>query len=153
MRRCCERASQSRRTETNCDGRRSKAAARYDAIDYDDASSHHVMQTYYSHLFPFKQLFLWLNQDHTPTRNWTHREFAFTLRNDAYLRYNSFSTGEDMKKEVLRLTPARFEIGPVYSGRVRFLGTASLKLIVQSAQGQKDAEQGHLQAASERARL
>ena len=80
-----------------------------------------VMLAYYQRLFPFKKLFLWLNHDQTPSRQWTHREFAFTLQNDAYLRYNSFSTAEDLKKEVLRLNPSRFEIGPVYSARVSSL--------------------------------
>lgn len=52
-----------------------------------------------------------------PTRNFTHREFAFTLRSEVYLRYQSFNTWEDFKKETVRLNPARFEIGPVYSGK------------------------------------
>lgn len=54
-----------------------------------------------------------------PTRAFTHREFAFTLSNDAYLRYNSFQTAADLQREVVRLNPSRFEIGPVYSGRPR----------------------------------
>jgi DNA primase small subunit len=53
-----------------------------------------------------------------PTRQFTHREFAFTLQNDAYLRYQSFHSHEELRKEVLRLNPSRFEIGPMYSGRV-----------------------------------
>jgi hypothetical protein len=35
-----------------------------------------------------------------------------------YLRYNSFHNSDDFKKEVLRLNPSRFEIGPQYSARV-----------------------------------
>jgi DNA primase small subunit len=54
-----------------------------------------------------------------PTRQWTHREFAFTLQGDIYLRYNSFNNADEMKKEVIRLNPSRFEIGAVYSARVR----------------------------------
>lgn len=75
------------------------------------------MLSYYRRLFPFRSIFLWLNKDHVPNRQWTHREIAFTLQNDAYLRYNSFSNADDFKKECLRLNPARFEIGPIYSGR------------------------------------
>ncbi|BGP16015.1 hypothetical protein JCM10213_005434 [Rhodosporidiobolus nylandii] len=82
-----------------------------------DLSNPMVMRTYYSRLFPFKQLFLWLNQAHAPTKQWTHREFAFTLQNEAYLRYQSFTTAEDLKNEIIRLNPSRFEIGPEYSGR------------------------------------
>lgn len=53
-----------------------------------------------------------------PAKLFTHREFAFTLQGDIYIRYNSFNTADDFKKEVLRLTPSRFEIGPQYSARV-----------------------------------
>ncbi|KAN0059879.1 p48 polypeptide of DNA primase [Thecaphora frezii] len=90
---------------------------RIDALDSSDPMS---MRLYYRRLLPWKQMFSWLNQDAAhlaPSRNFTHREFAFTLQNDAYLRYNSFSTVEELKAEVCRLNPARFEIGPVYSAK------------------------------------
>ncbi|GAA5999062.1 DNA primase subunit PRI1 [Rhodotorula paludigena] len=82
-----------------------------------DLSNPMVMRTYYARLLPWKAMFLWLNQAQLPTRQFTHREFAFTLQNDAYLRYQSFATADDLKKEILRLNPSRFEIGPMYSGR------------------------------------
>ncbi|KAK4703757.1 hypothetical protein P7C70_g2459, partial [Phenoliferia sp. Uapishka_3] len=82
-----------------------------------DVTNPLVMLTYYRNLFPFKQLFLWLNQDTNPKRNFTHREFALTLQNEVYIRYNSFTTADDLKREICRQNPARFEIGPVYSGK------------------------------------
>ncbi|CEQ39037.1 SPOSA6832_00509, partial [Sporobolomyces salmonicolor] len=82
-----------------------------------DLSNPMVMRTYYSRLLPFKQMFLWLNQSHVPTKQFTHREFAVTLQNDAYLRYQSFNSAEELKQEIVRLNPSRFEIGPMYSGR------------------------------------
>ncbi|GAA6049219.1 hypothetical protein NBRC10513_003309 [Rhodotorula toruloides] len=82
-----------------------------------DLSNPMVMRTYYSRLLPWKPMFLWLNQSHVPTRQFTHREFAFTLQNEAYLRYQSFHSHEELRKEVLRLNLSRFEIGPMYSGR------------------------------------
>lgn len=113
-----------------------------------------VMLAYYQRLFPFKKLFLWLNQDHTPTRHWTHREFAFTLQNDAYLRYNSFSNAEDLKKEVLRLNPSRFEIGPVYSARVRWsIVSADPGLRSAAAKRQENAQQSYFQTSDARAGL
>ncbi|GJJ14891.1 hypothetical protein Clacol_009160 [Clathrus columnatus] len=57
----------------------------------------------------------WLNHEHVPSKMFTHREFAFTLPGDIYLRYNSFMTMEDFRKQVLKLLPSRFEIGAVYS--------------------------------------
>ena len=74
-----------------------------------------ALLAYYRRLLPFRSLFTWLNQDVAPTRNFVNREFAFTLQNDVYLRYQSFQTWDEWKKEVCRLNPSRFEIGPVYS--------------------------------------
>ncbi|PFH52041.1 hypothetical protein AMATHDRAFT_140971 [Amanita thiersii Skay4041] len=77
------------------------------------------MLTFYRRLYPFKSIFHWLNHDSTPTRRFTHREFAFTLPGDVYLRHNSFNSADDLKKQVCQLNPTRFEIGPVYSARPR----------------------------------
>lgn len=78
-----------------------------------------ALLAYYRRLLPFRSLYTWLNHDVAVTRNFVNREFAFTLQNDAYLRYQSFSSWDDWKKEVCRLNPSRFEIGPVYSAKVR----------------------------------
>lgn len=77
-----------------------------------------LMLAFYRRLYPFKSLFTWLNHEHAPTKLFTNREFAFTLQGDVYLRYNSFSNAEELKKQVCALNPTRFEIGPVYSARV-----------------------------------
>ncbi|GAA6024069.1 hypothetical protein JCM11491_001622 [Sporobolomyces phaffii] len=82
-----------------------------------DLSNPMVMKTYYNRLLPWKAMFTWLNHAHVPTRQFTHREFALTLTNDAYLRYQSFNSHDDLKQEIIRLGPSRFEIGPTYSGR------------------------------------
>ncbi|KAF8842917.1 prim-pol domain-containing protein [Paxillus ammoniavirescens] len=85
----------------------------------DDANtSPEVMLQFYRMLYPFNSIFNWLNHEHVPTKLFTHREFSFTLQGDVYLRYHSFNTAEDLKKQVLALNPTRFEIGPVYSAKV-----------------------------------
>ena len=92
------------------------------------------MNAFYRRLFPYRPFFLWLNQDNgksnhcchrylsrliiVPAKLFTHREFAFTLTGDVYIRYNSFHNADDFKKELIRLNPSRFEIGPQYSARV-----------------------------------
>jgi DNA primase small subunit len=84
-----------------------------------DPTSPEVMLAFYRRLYPFKSIYNWLNHEHTPAKLFTHREFAFTLPGDVYLRYNSFNSAEELKKQVCMLNPTRFEIGPVYSARVR----------------------------------
>ncbi|EPQ65544.1 BgtA-20577 [Blumeria graminis f. sp. tritici] len=78
-----------------------------------------VMKTYYQRLFPWRYLFQWLNHSPVPSNDFGHREFAFTLQNDAYLRYQSFPTSDLIRKDVLRLQPTRFEIGPIYNTNPR----------------------------------
>ncbi|EAS34510.3 DNA primase small subunit [Coccidioides immitis RS] len=78
-----------------------------------------TMYAFYQRLFPFKYLFQWLNHGIKPSVDFGNREFAFTLQNDAYLRYQSYPTAEGLRKDILRLNPSRFEIGPVYSTNPR----------------------------------
>jgi DNA primase small subunit len=57
-----------------------------------DPSDPEVMRIFYQRLFPFRHVFQWLNHSAAPGIDMAHREFAFTLPNDAYLRYLSFPT-------------------------------------------------------------
>ncbi|CAH0019194.1 unnamed protein product [Clonostachys rhizophaga] len=79
------------------------------------ASDPEIMRSFYQRLFPWRYLFQWLNHGPTPTNDWTHREFAFTLQNDAYSRFQSYANADLLKKDVIRLVPTRFEIGAVYT--------------------------------------
>ncbi|KAI0338009.1 prim-pol domain-containing protein [Trametopsis cervina] len=85
----------------------------------EEELSPEVMLAFYRRLYPFKSIFTWLNHEHTPSMQFSNREFAFTLAGDVYLRYQSFVTADEMKKQVCQMNPTRFEIGPVYSARPR----------------------------------
>ncbi|KAI8974875.1 prim-pol domain-containing protein [Trametes punicea] len=89
------------------------------AIEDSDPTTPDLMLAFYRRLYPFKSVFTWLSHEHAPTKLFTHREFAFTLQGDVYLRYNSFASADELKKQVCSLNPTRFEIGPVYSARPR----------------------------------
>ena len=53
-----------------------------------------VMKAFYQRLLPFRSLFQWLNHSPAPSNDFAHREFAFTLPNEAYLRYQAFPSGD-----------------------------------------------------------
>jgi DNA primase small subunit len=49
------------------------------------------------------------------------REFSFTLENDVYRRYLSFSNHIEFEKELIKMCPEKIDIGAVYSAKVTFL--------------------------------
>jgi DNA primase small subunit len=83
------------------------------------AADPETMRAFYQRLFPFRHLFQWLNHSALESNDFAHREFAFTLPNDAYLRYQSFKNADEMRKQCMQQIPSRFEIGPVYSTNPR----------------------------------
>lgn len=51
----------------------------------------------------------------------SRREFSFTLDNDIYLRFQSFSSASELENSIKEKCPFKIDIGPVYSVDVRFL--------------------------------
>ncbi|KAH3783399.1 hypothetical protein DPMN_161336 [Dreissena polymorpha] len=45
------------------------------------------------------------------------REFSFTLKDDIYIRYQSFSNQDEMEKEIQKICPYKIDIGAVFSHR------------------------------------
>ncbi|KAJ6602170.1 DNA primase catalytic subunit [Mycena sp. CBHHK59/15] len=84
-----------------------------------DSTSPEVMLAFYRRLYPFKSIFHWLNHEPAAGKLFTQREIAFNLPSDVIIRYNSFNDHDDFKKQVCKLNPTRFEVGPVYSSRPR----------------------------------
>ncbi|KAL2262230.1 hypothetical protein VTK26DRAFT_2066 [Humicola hyalothermophila] len=83
------------------------------------AATTELLRTFYQRFFPWRYMYQWLNHSPTPTNDIKHREFSLRLPSDAMLRYQSYTTSDQFRKDVLRLMPTRIEIGPVYTADPR----------------------------------
>ena len=87
-------------------------------MEIDGETSPEQTLAFYKVLYPFKPVFLWLNHQHESTKLFTHREFSCTLAGDIHVRYLSYANADELKRDICKLNPSRFEIGPVYSAKV-----------------------------------
>lgn len=77
------------------------------------------LKIYYQKIFPVKEFYSWLSYGNVQKYMFPHREFSFTLGNDAYLRFQSFTDAEHLKQELIRLCPYKIDIGAVYNIKPR----------------------------------
>ncbi|XP_022093945.1 DNA primase small subunit-like isoform X1 [Acanthaster planci] len=76
-----------------------------------------LLPVYYKRLFPYNQYFRWLNYGGVPKSYFPNREFSFTLKDDIYIRYQSFADQSEMEKEIQKRCPYKIDIGAVFTHR------------------------------------
>nr|OQO13169.1 hypothetical protein B0A51_17668 [Rachicladosporium sp. CCFEE 5018] len=67
-----------------------------------------ILKQFYQRLLPFRALFQWLNHSASPCADFQHREFAFTLQSDVYVRYQSFASADLFRKACTVLKAGSF---------------------------------------------
>jgi DNA primase small subunit len=72
-----------------------------------------MLKYYYENLFPTKAFFNWLGK--SKPEEFECREISFTLENDIYLRYLCFYNDEEFKKELIKRTPEKIDIGAKFN--------------------------------------
>lgn len=86
----------------------------------DDNTLANLLPIYYKRLFPIYNMCKWLGYSEVQRENFHKREFSFTLKDDIYLRYQTFNDYNEFEKELIKKCPYKIDIGGIYNQIVNF---------------------------------
>ena len=84
---------------------------------YDPSMLNELLRTYYGRLFPYESYMQWIGGGQVDKQFLSKREFSFTLEDDIYLRYLSFSSAQDLKNEMVKRIPHKIDIGAIFNAK------------------------------------
>ena len=68
------------------------------AHTFNPADMPFLLKQYYNRFFPYDKYYQWLSYETPPEEYFAKREFSFTLKDDVYIRYQSFESRAEMEK-------------------------------------------------------
>lgn len=109
------------RDDMEIDGNEPEMPAQRHADIMPDGFNANYLKAYYGKVFPHSDIFKWMCYGHDgkhpgcdPTY-FSRREFSFTLDNDIYLRFQSYTSAYELESSIKEKCPFKIDIGPVYS--------------------------------------
>ncbi|XP_027525073.1 DNA primase small subunit [Corapipo altera] len=84
---------------------------------FEPAALPELLPVFYRRLFPHGPYGRWLGYGGVVKNYFQLREFSFTLRDDVYVRFQSFSSPQELERELQKINPYKIDIGAVYSHR------------------------------------
>ncbi|XP_058717049.1 DNA primase small subunit [Poecile atricapillus] len=84
---------------------------------FEPAALPELLPVFYRRLFPHGPYGRWLSYGGVVKNYFQLREFSFTLRDDVYLRFQSFGSPQELERELQKINPYKIDIGAVYSHR------------------------------------
>lgn len=82
-------------------------------VGYNPEILDDFLPLYYGKLFPVDAFYKWLT--YSDELRGPHREVSFTLRDDVYIRFQSFASKEELEKALKDKRPHKIDIGAVYN--------------------------------------
>ncbi len=87
---------------------------------YDPAMLNELLPIYYRRLFPYDSYCQWVGAGGSKNKDKTflaRREFSFTLEDDIYIRYLSFTSADELQAEMVKRLPHKIDLGAVFNAR------------------------------------
>ncbi|XP_077543627.1 DNA primase small subunit [Haemaphysalis longicornis] len=82
-------------------------------VNYNPEILDDLLPLYYGKLFPIDAFYKWLT--YSDELRGPYREVSFTLQDDVYIRFQSFSTKEELEKALKDKRPHKIDIGAFYN--------------------------------------